>query len=67
MLLGMHGPAIAERSTPLDGSEELVRAPAAAQPRADAEDALGALGELHARMLRAEVRAMFARRTTAGR
>jgi hypothetical protein len=68
---GMNGPEISEWVTDLDGVHELVRATAAAGSRADAEAtiaaALAALEDLHARMLRAEVRAVFATRTAAGR
>jgi len=67
----MNGPEISEWVTNLDGVHELVRATAAARSRADAEAKIGvavaALEDLHARMLRAEVRAMFASRTAAGR
>lgn len=67
----MNGPAISEWVTDLDGGHELVRATADARSRADAEammaEALAALEDLHARMLRAEVRAVFATRTAAGR
>lgn len=71
MLPGMNGPEISEWVTELDGVHELARAPTAARSRADAEamiaEALVALEDLHGRMLRAEVRAVFATRTAAGR
>ena len=60
MLLGMHGPDIAEQIMPVEGIEELASAPAAAHSSAEAEDvlaeAVAVLEELHARMLRAEVK-----------
>lgn len=65
----MHGPMVAERITPLDGIDELVHAPAAGQSRREgaAVLAVAVLGEHHARMVRAEVGAVFARKRTAGR
>lgn len=71
MLPGMNGREISEWVTNLDGIHELVRATAAARSRSDAEamlgEALAAVEDLHERMLRAEVRAVFATKTTAGR
>jgi hypothetical protein len=71
MLPGMNGPEISEWVTNLDGVHELVRATAAARSRAEAEgmlgEALAALEDLHACMLRAEVQAVFAGRRSAGR
>ena len=65
MLLGMNEGQISEWVTNLDDDvHELVRATAVARSRADAEAMLGealvAIEELYARMLRAEVRAIVA-------
>lgn len=70
MLRGMNERQISEWVTNLDAVHEHVRATAAARSRADAEAMLGealvAIEELHARMLRAEVRAVVARSARVG-
>ena len=61
---------ISEWVTFVDRVHELVRATCSASSKADAEgkleEALAALEDLHGRMLRAEVRAVFAKATRLG-
>ena len=66
MLPRMNEAEISDWVTRLDDVHELDRATAAARSEAGADgilgDALAAIEDLHARMLRAEVRAVFAGR-----